>query len=188
MQVSMEETAKKAEEESKKGAKAVKDNSKDAADSAKANLTVDTSPMGKYMMTGVANGIAKYQYLAEQAAARAGRAASRALNNSVQVASPSKVTFQTGKYFVEGFANAIKDGISEMEYMGERLGYAAADGLSVGSYMPEAYGNTYNNKTISAPIAINLTVQGNVDDPNTFARNIADMLADELTKESEVFA
>ena len=188
MQVSMEETAKKAEEESKKGAKAVKDNSKDAADSAKANLTVDTSPMGKYMMTGVANGIAKYQYLAEQAAARAGRAASRALNNSVQVASPSKVTFQTGKYFVEGFANAIKDGISEMEYMGERLGYAAADGLSVGSYMPEAYGNTYNNKTVTAPIAINLTVQGNVDDPNAFARNIADMLADELTKESEVFA
>lgn len=188
MQVSMEETAKKAEEESKKGAKAVKDNSKDAADSAKANLTVDTSPMGKYMMTGVANGIAKYQYLAEQAAARAGRAASRALNNSVQVASPSKVTFQTGKYFVEGFANAIKDGISEMEYMGERLGYAAADGLSVGSYMPEAYGNTYNNKTVTAPIAINLTVQGNVDDPSTFARNIADMLADELTKESEVFA
>lgn len=188
MQVSMEETAKKAEEESKKGAKAVKDNSKDAADSAKANLSVDTSPMGKYMMTGVANGIAKYQYLAEQAAARAGRAASRALNNSVQVKSPSRVTFETGKYFVEGFANAISGGINEMEYLGKRLGYAAADGLAVGSYMPEAYGNTYNNKTISAPIAINLTVQGNVDDPNTFARNIADMLADELHKESEVFA
>ena len=184
----MEETAEKAKQESKEGADAIKSNAKDAGEGAKNNLTVDTSPMGMYMMTGVANGIAKYQYLAEQAAARAGRATSRALNNSVQVKSPSRVTFETGKYFVEGFANAIDSGISEMEYLGKRLGYAAADGLSVGSYMPEAYGNTYNNKTVTAPISVNLTVNGNVDDPQAFARSVADMLADELHKESEVFA
>lgn len=174
--------------ETEKAGSRIDNTVKNTGSNIRTHLDVDTSSSAYNTMSGYANGIAKYQYLAEQAAARAGRATSRALNNSLQIKSPSRVTTETGKYFVEGFANAIGSGISEMEYLGKRLGYAAADGLAVGSYMPEAYGNTYNNKTVTAPISVNLTVNGSVDDPQTFARSVADMLADELHKESEVFA
>lgn len=181
------DTTDKVSQESEKGKKKVKGDSEEAGKAVKNNLTLDTSSLGYYMMTGLANGIAKYQYLAEQAAANAGRATSRSLNNSVQVKSPSRVTFATGKYFVEGFANAINQGISELEDMGYALGAAAANGLSVGSYMPETSGAVYN-KQITAPISVNLTVNGNVDDPDKFVRDIGDKLADILTRNNEVFA
>ena len=44
------------------------------------------------------------------------------------------------------------------------------------------------NKVINAPISLNVTVNGNVDDPSGFARNIADELATLMNRESEVFA
>ena len=108
------------------------------------------------------------------------------MKNSVQVASPSKVTAEIGKYFVEGFANSIRSGINEMGYLAEQLGESAINGLSMGSYMPET-GAVYN-KQITAPISVNLTVNGNVDDPDKFVRDIGDKLADILTRNNEVFA
>ena len=180
------ESDKTAEKVDKNGKKA-KQSSKDTADGIKANLnSVNSDQISYYMMTGLANGIAKYQYLAERAAANAGRATSRSLKNSVQVASPSKVTAEIGKYFVEGFANSIRSGINEMGYLAEQLGESAINGLSMGSYMPET-GAVYN-KQITAPISVNLTVNGNVDDPDKFVRDIGDKLADILTRNNEVFA
>ena len=44
------------------------------------------------------------------------------------------------------------------------------------------------NKVINAPISLNVTVNGNVDDPSGFAKNIADELATLMSRESEVFA
>ena len=164
------------------GKKARKD-SKTTADTVSQNLkSVNGDSISYYMMTGLANGIAKYQYLAERAAAAAGTATGKALKNSVQVASPSKLTYQIGEYFVEGFANAIDDGVKEMAVMGRMLGTATADGLAMGAYTP-AY-----TKSITAPISLNVTVNGNVDDPNGFAKNIADELAVLMSRESEVFA
>lgn len=182
------ESDKTADKVDKNGKKA-KQSSKDTADGIKTNLqSVNSDQISYYMMTGLANGIAKYQYLAERAAANAGRATSNSLKNSVQVASPSKVTAEIGKYFVEGFANSIRSGIDEMGYLAERLGASAASGLSMGAYMPEAYGNTYTTKTISAPISVNMTVNGSVDDPNALANEVADRLVDIIQNEREVFA
>ena len=178
-------SAETVQQESAKTNKKLKDDSKDTGEAVKKNLTIDTSTVGYYMMTGLAGGIAKWQYLAERAAANAGYAASKALNNSVQVKSPSRVTAETGKYFVEGFANAIQSGINEMSEMGWLLGQSAANGLSMGSYMPE-YGSV--TKNVTAPISINVNVNGNVDDPNQFARELSDQLADILYREKEVFA
>jgi len=163
------------------GAK-VREDTKKTGNAIKENLTIDTSDLGYYMMTGLASGIAKYQYLAERAAANAGLATTKALNNSVQVASPSKLTYETGKYFVEGFANAISDGMSEMVGMGMLLGQNAAYGL--GSAMPE-YGS-YTQ--VSAPISLQVTVNGNVDDSEAFTRNLAENLSNLLQRETEVFA
>lgn len=182
-----EKTGDKIEQSAKDSETAVK-NSASNSETALQNATNGTAKAGYNFAKGFADSVDSNAYLGANAASRMGSWASKALNASLQVKSPSRVTAETGKYFVEGFENSIASGMKDVGYLGEMLGMSAAKGLSMGSYLPEAYGNTYNNKTVTAPIAINLTVQGNVDDPNTFARNIADMLADELTKESEVFA
>lgn len=182
-----EKTGDKVEQSAKDAETAVK-NSASNSETALQNATSGASSAGYNFAKGFADSVDSNAYLGANAASRMGSWASKALNASLQVKSPSRVTAETGKYFVEGFENSIASGLKDVAYLGEMLGMSAAKGLSMGSYLPEAYGNTYNNKTVTAPIAINLTVQGNVDDPNTFARNIADMLADELTKESEVFA
>lgn len=142
---------------------------------------------GENVARGFAKGISDYAYLSAQAADSMGGSATRRLQNKLAIASPSKVTAEIGKYFVEGFAKPIESSMREIGNLTAQLGEVATEGLAFGSYMPE-YGNTYNNKTVSAPIAINLTVNGNVDDPQSFARDIADMLANQLTRESEVFA
>ena len=182
-----EKTGDKVEKSAKDAETAVK-NSASNSETALQNATSGANSSGYNFAKGFADSIDSNAYLGASAASRMGSWASKALNASLQVKSPSRVTAETGKYFVEGFENSIASGLKDVAYLGEMLGMSAAKGLSMGSYLPEAYGNTYNNKTVTAPIAINLTVNGNVDDPNTFARNIADMLADELHKESEVFA
>ena len=190
----LKENAEQAEKTGDKVKKSAKDaetavkNSASNSETALENATSGASSSGYNFVKGFADSINSYAYLATSAAGNMGANASKALKNKLQIKSPSRVTAEAGKYFVEGFENSIASGMKDVAYLGEMLGMSAAKGLSMGSYLPEAYGNTYNNKTVTAPIAINLTVQGNVDDPNTFARNIADMLADELTKESEVFA
>lgn len=192
-----EDAGEQIQEAAKETADAVEENAEraetaasDAADGAKSELDSASSSSytsGEMFMRGFANGTDAFAYLAARAAARAGGAAARSLNNSLSVASPSKLTYETGEFFVKGFANAIKAGIPELQNMAENLGLSASHGLSLGSYLPEI-GNVYNTKTVSAPISINLTVNGSVDDPQRFARDISDMLAKELQRETEVFA
>ena len=186
IQKSAKETADAVEANAERAA----DAASDAADGAKSELDSASSSAyssGEMFMRGFANGTDAFAYLAARAAARAGGAAARSLNNSISVASPSKLTYETGEFFVKGFANAIKAGIPELQNVAENLGLSASHGLSLGSYLPET-GNVYNTKTVSAPISINLTVNGSVDDPQRFARDISDMLAKELHRETEVFA
>ena len=186
IQKSAKETADAVEANAERAA----DAASDAADDTKSELDSASSSSytsGEMVMRGFANGMDAFAYLAARAAARAGGAAARSLNNSLSVASPSKLTYETGEFFVKGFANAIKAGIPELQNMAENLGLSASHGLSLGSYLPET-GNVYNTKTVSAPISINLTVNGSVDDPQRFARDISDMLAKELQRETEVFA
>lgn len=181
-----EKTGDKVEQSAKDGETAVKTS---VDNSVTAIKNGDTEGAALQFVKGFAGGIDKYAYMATSAAGNLGANASKALRNKLQVASPSKVTKEIGDYFVEGFANSISDGISELNYLGEKLGASAINGLSLGSYMPESYGNTYNTKTISAPISLNVTVEGgNVDDPESFTRSIAENLAELLQSESGVFA
>lgn len=186
----IQKSAKETADAVEKNAERAADAASDAADDTKSELDGASSSSytsGEMVMRGFANGMDAFAYLAARAAARAGGAAARSLNNSLSVASPSKLTYETGEFFVKGFANAIKAGIPELQNMAENLGLSASHGLSLGSYLPET-GNVYNTKTVSAPVSINLTVNGSVDDPQRFARDISDMLAKELHRETEVFA
>lgn len=182
-----EKTGDKVEQSAKDAETSVKNSAKNS-ETALQNATSGASSSGYNFAKGFADSVDSNAYLGANAASRMGSWASKALNASLQVKSPSRVTAETGKYFVEGFENSIASGLKDVAYLGEMLGMSAAKGLSMGSYLPESYGNTYNTKTVSAPIAINLTVNGSVDDPNALANEVADRLVDIIQNEREVFA
>ena len=186
----LEDESKQTADQIEKDADRAKTATEGAAEGAK-NATFGAAKEaynnGANLARGFANGISDYAYLSAGAASAMGANATKLLKTTLHEKSPSKLTAEIGRYFVEGFANPIKESIGDIGRLTTQLGESALNGLAFGSYMPE-YGNTYNNKTVSAPVSINLTVNGNVDDPQSFARDIADMLANQLTRESEVFA
>lgn len=186
------ETGDKAEEAAQKveqsGEKVVQSAEETADGVENAMKGIDTDETAYNFMLGFANGIAKHSYLATNAASLAGKRALDALNGSVEVSSPSKLTYQTGRYFVEGFANALDEGMPMMDRIAQRLGASASNGLAFGSYLPETGGVVNNTKSISAPISINMTVNGNVDDPDGLTNMIADRLVSMINGERSVFA
>ena len=186
----LEDESKQTADQIEKDADRAKTATEGAAEGAKNatfGATKEAYNNGANLARGFANGISDYAYLSAGAASAMGANATKLLKTTLHEKSPSKLTAEIGRYFVEGFANPIKESIGDIGRLTTQLGESALNGLAFGSYMPE-YGNTYNNKTVSAPVSINLTVNGNVDDPQSFARDIADMLANQLTRESEVFA
>lgn len=64
--------------------------------------------LGNFIVAGFANGIDKYAYLAEDAAARMTNRTINRIKNIPMIQSPSKVTFGFGKFIDLGFANGIE--------------------------------------------------------------------------------
>ena len=62
---------------------------------------------GDYLAQGFAKGIKKSAYASKVAAEAMAKAAAKAAKKALDEHSPSKVTFKIGRYFVEGFRNAI---------------------------------------------------------------------------------
>lgn len=188
----LEEESKKTADQIEKDAKRSKEaiqNSADEASTALSGAAKEAYNSGRNVAQGFADGINDYAYLSSSAASTMGANASKLLNHSVQVKSPSRVTMETGKYFAQGFGLGMEAGMPAVDKIAEQLGQSASNSLSFGSYLPENVGSVVNNtKTISAPISVNLTVNGNVDDSDTFARNIARNLQDLISRERGVFA
>lgn len=150
-------------------------------------LSVDGDGIGYQIDAGLASGIDRYSYLVSRSAAQLAYEANHSLRGALSIQSPSKVTAEAGKYFTEGFAIGIQDTLRQAQQSAYMLAQTAMGGLQMGSYEPYP-SNTYN-KTISAPINIALTVEGNVDgDDRQFTRSIAEDLVNLMNRESEVFA
>ena len=147
-------------------------------------FSIDGDGIGYNMDKGIADGIDRYAHLASAAAARVASSASGAARANLRIQSPSKVMAEIGRYFDEGFAQGIIDNMKDVSQSANMLAQSAISGADIAEY---GFGNTY--RTISAPISITLNVEGNVDgDDRMFARNIAEDLANLITRESEVFA
>lgn len=150
-------------------------------------LSVDGDGIGYQIDAGLASGIDRYSYLVSRSAAQLAYEANHSLRGALSIQSPSKVTAEAGKYFTEGFAIGIQDTLRQAQQSAYMLAQTAMGGLQMVGYEPYP-SNTYN-KTISAPINIALTVEGNVDgDDRQFTRNIAEDLVNLMNRESEVFA
>lgn len=83
---------------------------------------------GGYLVNGFANGISDNTFMAEAQARAMANAALRAANEALDIHSPSRKTYKTGKYFVLGGVNAVK----EFGYMfADAANDMATDGISM---------------------------------------------------------
>ena len=81
------------------------------------------------MVSGFVNGINDNIQSAANKAAAMARAASEAANRALDIHSPSRVTYQTGKYFGLGLINAITDYTSDVYDAGHDMAISAKAGL-----------------------------------------------------------
>ena len=84
---------------------------------------------GSYLVSGFVNGINDNIQSAANKAATMARAASEAANQALDIHSPSRVTYQTGKYFGLGLINAITDYTSDVYDAGHDMAISAKAGL-----------------------------------------------------------
>ena len=146
-------------------------------------FSIDGDGIGYYIDSGVAAGIDRYSYLVSRSAAQLAYEANHSLRGALSIQSPSKVTAEAGKYFSEGFAIGIEEQMKNAQQAANMLANSAVGGLQMTGYEPTT------SYRVSAPITITLNVEGNVDgDDRAFTRNIAEELANLITRESEVFA
>lgn len=89
---------------------------------------------GKYFVSGFANGIDGGQYLATEAAARLGNATSDALDQSLDINSPSDRTRKSGGFFTKGFVLGLLDYANEARNAGSSIADAAAMSLQDSIY------------------------------------------------------
>lgn len=150
------------------------------------NVKPDGRGMGVDYVSGFINGISSMVEQAANMAAYMAQRASGAARANLSINSPSKVTEEIGQFFGEGFAVGIEDRLRQVQQASTAMTQSALDGIQMSGYEPPT--NNYS-KTVSAPISINLTIEGNVDgDDRAFAQNVADSLVNLINRKSEVFA
>lgn len=85
---------------------------------------------GANLALGFARGISANAHQAVLASTSMARAASNAVNKYLIVGSPSKRLYKTGRFMVEGFTNALRDGNHSSMVAGRSLAQNAVDGFA----------------------------------------------------------
>ena len=85
---------------------------------------------GSYLVSGFANGISSNAYRASAKARAMAKAAKQAAENTLGIASPSKVFYKIGSYTGQGFVNALSDYVTRSYSAGSEMAKAARTGLS----------------------------------------------------------
>lgn len=157
---------------------------------AEANLSFDGYNIGKAAIVGYANGMNEQKRYVISTASSIANAANKAMCNTLEIKSPSRVMKEVGGYTVEGFALGMEDSIGMVRQAADMLANSAVQTAnSMNYYSPNGYGTTYNStRQISAPISVNVNVTGGVDDVDALAETIAEKIADNVIRREEVFA
>lgn len=157
---------------------------------AEANLSFDGYNIGKAAIVGYANGMNEQKRYVISTASSIANAANKAMRNTLEIKSPSRVMKEVGGYTVEGFALGMEDSIGMVRQAADMLANSAVQTAnSMNYYSPNGYGTTYNStRQISAPISVNVNVNGGVDDVDALAETIAEKIADNVIRREEVFA
>lgn len=151
-------------------------------------MLLDGDYIGKYADEGFANGMDKYSDMVKRAAKRVASKAVRGMKDTLSIESPSKVMEELGEYTGEGFVIGIENWLGKTEDAADRLAESAmVTGNAMNRYHP--YGNSYSNKTVTAPISVAVNVTGNVgNDYGKLADVVAERIAKAIQQKEEVFA
>lgn len=90
----------------------------------------DFRSVGRDFVQGLANGITENSYLATQAARQVAQDTVAAMRQKLDEHSPSKVSYEIGRFFSLGFINALADSVKESKVAGQDLAQSAKDGLN----------------------------------------------------------
>ena len=94
------------------------------------DISKEKSPaVGANLVQGFANGITDNSYIAEAAASAVATNAINAANNTLGIASPSKVMYGSGRYTIMGFVSGLLDFAQDVYSAGSEVGKQAKDGL-----------------------------------------------------------
>lgn len=85
---------------------------------------------GSYLVNGFANGISDNSYKAAAKARAMAKATNDAVEDELDINSPSKVSYQSGSYYGQGFVNALADYKSIAYKAGSWMAESAKNGLS----------------------------------------------------------
>ena len=113
------------------------------------------------------------------------------LNAAAETGSPSKVMIRNGHNVADGYIIGLQDRLQTISDMGAALANASMDATSfTNSYSRTGagYGVMNNNRTISAPISVNVNVNGNLDNPQSLVDNLEEMLVEKIIRNERVFA
>lgn len=128
----------------------------------------------------------------QEAYSQIGKWGDGAFKKEEGIKSPSKVWARYADYIVDGHLIGLNNRMSDIQSAYSRLAYEpTADTSWTSNYsrLPDyAYGTTNNTRNISAPIAVNVNVNGNVDDPNGLADIIEQRLVEKIINNERAFA
>lgn len=171
------------------------DNSREVASAALAALRegkVKSYEEGLNFVQGFINGMLGKKLETGIAAGLIASTAIGAIETTGKTGSPSRVMAELGGYYGEGFVNGLASWVTSASDMGAMLGSSAfpdTSWTSNYSRLPDyAYGTTNNTRNISAPIAVNVNVNGSVDDPNALADVIEQRLVEKIINNERAFA
>lgn len=134
---------------------------------------------GEHLAQGFIDGMsAKRGEVGAKAENLAGHAVDR-FSARLKIGSPSKVTREIGEYFSQGFALGIGDGDNLASQAAVQLSGSAVDAM----YQPTGW----QARTVNAPINVNVTVNGNVEDYGELADVIAERINVQVLQKQGAF-
>ena len=150
---------------------------------------IDFTDVGKYYVDGIIKGIDAKIGEAMTMGRKLGLAVKGATEDAGKVSSPSKVMAEIGGYYGQGFINGLASYLSMATDTASQLANAAMPGSLYSNYpLGSASGGSVYNKSISAPIAVNVNVQGNVDNPQELVDQLEQMLVERIINNERAFA
>ena len=99
-------------------------------------LAVQFSDAGRRAGEGLQKGLLSQRAAVAAAALQVAQAAASALRGALQIHSPSRLTYEMGRYFDEGLMQGILDGVGRVEQAAGRLSDRAVYSLSPQSPLP----------------------------------------------------
>lgn len=153
---------------------------------------IDLTDTGKNTIDGWINGWISKEDVALMHVRGFAHNVKTVLEQEGKIASPSKVMAEIGGYYGQGFIEGLDKYVAPARGIASALANAAIPDTSwTSNYsrLPDyAYGTTNNTRNISAPIAVNVNVNGNVDDPNGLADIIEQRLVEKIINNERAFA